>query len=78
MDIAVKLRRNDQSISRFSTSPMKPINDFIAMISIEVATAFFIGSFANITKAGIIKKPPPAPIIPVNSPTTAPSRTIRG
>ena len=44
----------------------------------EVATAFFIGNFANNTKAGIIKKPPPAPTIPVMAPTIIPSAMISG
>ena len=35
--------------------------------------AFFIGKFAKRTSAGIIKNPPPAPTIPVNTPTIKPS-----
>ena len=57
--------------------PIKPIRDLIAIINNEVATAFFMGSFAKSTKAGIIKNPPPAPKIPVTTPTTAPSTTIK-
>lgn len=75
---AVKLKRKGQSMSIFSTSPMKPIKDLMAMISNEVATAFFMGNLANKTKAGIIKKPPPAPTIPVKTPTTNPSNMMRG
>ena len=43
-----------------------------------VPTACFIGSFANNTSAGMIKKPPPAPTMPVIIPTTAPSTRISG
>ena len=42
----------------------------------EVATALFIGKLANNTKAGMIKKPPPAPTRPVRIPTTKPSIII--
>ena len=55
----VKMSKNGQSISKFCTSPKNPISDLIAIMNKEVATAFFIGNFANNTKAGIIKKPPP-------------------
>lgn len=78
MEIKVKLNKNDQSIVKFSTSPINPISDLIAIMSNEVATAFFIGSLAKSTKAGIIKKPPPAPTIPVKTPTTKPSIIING
>lgn len=61
-----------------SPSPAKPINDFAAMITKEVPTASFIGSFDNSTNAGMIKKPPPAPTKPVNTPTTIPSNNIIG
>lgn len=71
-EIVVKVKRNFQSILKFSTSPMNPINDFTAIISKEVAIALFIGNFAHITNTGMIKNPPPAPIIPVNSPTINP------
>jgi len=77
-DMPVKLSKNSQSIIKFSTSPINPINDLIAIINNDVATAFFIGSLANKTKAGIIKNPPPAPTIPVSIPTTNPSTSIRG
>ncbi len=50
-------------------SPVNPIRLFSAIIKREVPIAFFIGSFAKRTRAGIIKKPPPAPTIPVSTPT---------
>ncbi len=50
-----------QFISVLPLSPKKPINDFAAIITREVPTASFIGNFDKITKAGMIKKPPPAP-----------------
>ena len=53
----------------FCTSPEKPINELHDIINREVPMAFFIGNFAKWTKAGIIKKPPPAPIKPINIPT---------
>ena len=43
----------------------------------DVATAIFISTLASITKAGIIKNPPPAPIIPVIAPTINPSIIIK-
>ena len=48
------------------------------MINKDVPTAFFMGNLAKRTSAGIIKNPPPAPTIPVNTPTTAPSAIIAG
>ena len=50
-------------------SPVKPINELIVIINNEVPMAFFIGNLANFNKAGIIKKPPPAPINPIKIPT---------
>ena len=58
-------------------SEINPINDLTAIINKEVATAFFIGSFANITNAGIIRNPPPAPTTPVRIPITKPSIIIK-
>ncbi len=77
-ETAVKESKKVQSISRFFTSPKKPISDLIAIINSEVATAFFIGNLASNTKAGMIKKPPPAPITPVMTPTTRPSIMMSG
>ena len=78
MESIVKVSRNFQSIAMLGTSPRKPINDFTAIIKSDVPTAFFIGNLANSTKAGMIKKPPPAPTIPVKTPTMIPSMPIRG
>ena len=62
-----------------NASPKKnPSSDLNAMIINEVPTATFISTFARITNAGIIKKPPPAPIIPVIPPTSNPSPIING
>ena len=41
-------------------------------MSNDVPTACFIGKPAKKTKAGIIKKPPPAPKNPVTNPTKKP------
>ena len=73
-DMEVKTAKNCQSISIVNTSPRKnPINDLNAIIISDVATATFISTLASITKAGMIKNPPPAPIIPVIAPTINPS-----
>ena len=72
-EIAVKEVSSSQSICNCHRSPVNPIRDLIAMIIKEVATAFFIGNLAKRTKAGIIKKPPPAPTNPVNIPIINPS-----
>ena len=71
-EIPVKINRKPQSITIYSTSPIKPINDLTAIIINEVPIAFFMGSPVQRTKAGMIKNPPPAPTIPVNNPTMAP------
>ena len=63
---------------KLETSPKKPVKLFTEMITNEVPTAIFIGSFDSITNAGIIRNPPPAPTNPVKSPTKAPSNRIRG
>ena len=70
--------RKSQFISKFPTSPINPINDFRAIINNEVATAFFMGSFTNKTKVGMIKKPPPIPTTPVNKPIRMPCNIIKG
>ena len=44
----------------------------MAIMRSEVPIANRIGNLANITKAGMIKKPPPAPTKPVNAPTNKP------
>ena len=77
--MSVKMERNTQSTFIVKASPKKkPIRDLNAMIMSDVPTATFIFMFASITRAGMIKKPPPAPIIPVIAPTSNPSIKIRG
>ena len=58
--------------------PAKEDRQFIVMISKEVPMALRIGSFKNNTNAGMIRKPPPAPIKPVSVPTTNPDKMIDG
>ena len=48
------------------------------MMSRELPTAFFMDNPAKITKAGIIKNPPPAPRKPVTIPTIRPIKTSFG
>jgi len=74
----VNNNKNDHSISKLCKSPKKPISDLAAIIKSDVPMAFFIGSLVKITKAGIIKNPPPAPTIPVRRPTNIPSAAITG
>jgi hypothetical protein len=68
IDRDVNFIKNNQSIVRFCMSPINPISEFIAIINSDVPTAFFIGSLANNTNDGIIKKPPPAPTNPIITP----------
>ncbi len=71
--------KNIQSIFKLvDKSPVNPIKDLMAIIINEVPTAFFMGKPANKTKAGMIKKPPPAPTNPVKAPTNKPSIIITG
>ena len=70
--------KSTQSMTVSPPSPKNPINDLAAIITNDVPTASFIGSLDKRTKAGIIKKPPPAPTKPVTTPTTAPSNKITG
>ena len=77
IDINDTMLNNFQSMSMLLRSPVKPINDFAAIINKEVPTAFFIGKFANNTNAGMIRNPQPAPTRPVNTPTKAPSSRAR-
>ena len=53
-------------------SPRKPIKDCKATIKSDVPTAIFIGVLARNNKAGIIKKPPPAPTNPAIKPIIDP------
>ena len=52
--------------------PINPMLEFNTIITNEVPIAFFIGSFAKMTNAGIIKNPPPAPTNPAKNPTPKP------
>ncbi len=79
IDKALKELRKTQSIFKLvDKSPVNPIKDLMAIIINEVPTAFFMGKPANKTKAGMIKKPPPAPTNPVKAPTNKPSIIITG
>ena len=71
-DRAVKVRRKVQSCFTIDIVLKNPKIEFMEMIKSEVATAFFILTPRSITKAGTIKKPPPAPIKPVIIPTKSP------
>ena len=64
--------RKIQSISKLPRSPVKPINEFSAIINNEVPTASFMGNPTKRTSVGISKKPPPAPNTPVAIPTATP------
>lgn len=68
-DKAVKDNRKSQSISLFWISPEKPINELMVMTNNEVAIAFLMVKRASLISAGTIKKPPPAPINPIKTPT---------
>ena len=78
IEIPVKTNRKNQSILMLDKSPIKPNNEFTAMTNNDVPIAFLIGNFANNTSVGIIKKPPPAPTMPANTPITVPSIAING
>ena len=58
-------------------SAVKPKLDLIAIINRDVPTASFMLIFVSNNRAGIIRKPPPAPTKPVISPTTIPSKAIK-
>ncbi len=77
IEIKVNDSRNTQSISRFWTSPVKPIRDFNEIIAKEVAMAAFILKSDRITRIGIIINPPPAPTSPVKKPIKEPSVKIK-
>ncbi|MNE73239.1 hypothetical protein D3C80_1692380 [compost metagenome] len=70
--IDVTISRNLQLMLKCPRSPVKPIREFRAIIKREVPIAFFIGSFNRKINAGISKKPPPAPNIPVTRPIAIP------
>ena len=69
---AANIPRNFQSVSIIFIELAKPSKEFMAMINNDVATALFMGKPSNMTKAGTIKNPPPAPINPVIIPTKSP------
>ena len=71
-EISVNVSKNNQSISRFWTSPKNPIRDFNEIIAKDVAIATFILRSEIITSIGIIINPPPAPINPVKNPISDP------
>ena len=68
-DNALNVNRKVQSCFTIFMVLRNPKVEFIAIIKSEVATARFIFKPSNMTKAGTIKNPPPAPINPVIIPT---------
>ena len=64
--------KNSQLILKWPISPVNPTRELSAMISNEVPIATFMGILINRTKAGINKKPPPAPSKPVAKPIATP------
>ena len=77
-EIPVNMERKLQSISMVSASPRKnPSKDLKAIIIKDVPMATFMSMLAKITSAGMIRNPPPAPIIPVTPPTSKPSIKIK-
>jgi methionine aminopeptidase len=64
--------KNSQLMEEMFSELTKPNKELIEMINNDVPIAFFISKLRSITKAGTIKKPPPAPIIPVIIPTAMP------
>lgn len=51
---------------------VKPKSELRAIITSEVPIAFLNSKRNKLTKAGMIKKPPPVPINPVTKPTNIP------
>lgn len=76
--IAVTNNKNRHSTVVVNRSPAKPISELMAMMNRDVPDAVFIGSRVNNTRAGIIRKPPPAPTSPVRKPMSDPSRIVNG
>lgn len=72
MERLVKTVRKVQSALTAFMELKKPSREFIDMMKSEVATALFMGNPINMTNAGTIKNPPPAPIKPVIIPTSKP------
>ena len=71
-DNALKIKRKFQSCLTIFKVVKNPKIEFMEIMKSEVATALFILIPNNITKAGTIKNPPPAPINPVIIPTNSP------
>lgn len=78
IEIAVKVKRNLQSISKLERSPKKPNSELTAMTHRDVPMAIFMGSFPKMTSVGMIRKPPPAPTIPEKTPIAVASSAING
>ena len=69
------LANKEKSTEVWVRSPANPNRDLMVIINKEEAIAYFIGSLPKSTNAGIIKNPPPAPTIPVTSPSIIPTKT---
>ena len=74
--VAVMISTGPQSMLTSVRYPASPVKDFIEIISSEVPTAAGIESPPSSTSAGTTRNPPPAPTMPVTSPTTSPSMRI--
>ena len=72
---AIRLKNFQLTVVWFKENK-KPAKELIEMINSEVPIAFLMDSFKRFTKAGIIKKPPPAPTKPVKKPTANPIKTV--
>ena len=64
--------------SGISIALITTVAGLIVAIPHYIGYNYFIGSLDKITKAGMIKNPPPAPTSPVKMPTTTPSNSIIG
>ena len=56
-------------------SPTNPKVDLTEMINNDVAMAFFISNLPKRWSNGMIRKPPPAPTVPVKRPSIKPAMT---
>ena len=73
--IEVNLNKNVQSISELRASPKRnPNSDLTVTIIKEVPIAFLISIPPKNIKAGMMRKPPPAPTNPVTAPIRNPSK----
>lgn len=77
MEIAEIVPKKFQSISTLFIEEKNPIRELNETMTNEVPMATFIGVFNKLTKAGIIKNPPPAPSKPVMIPTAEPCPAAR-